>query len=151
MATNRPEYRDPKTPRAVKVYTIAQESRYVLFENVPALGLVDNLLAQCQTHGQVEHHWPLDTHASSDEFRDVILVVFHSAVAARKAKRAMDDRPFFANLLRVSYAPEYETVDDARNKLFGSAWRPKKNRLPQRRSLGPQLTQQEAKKRRTRI
>ncbi|KAI9492765.1 hypothetical protein BDB00DRAFT_788421 [Zychaea mexicana] len=117
MATNRPGYRDSKTPRAVKVYSIAQESRYLVYENVPALGLVDNLTAQCQSFGSVQQHGMLDSHAASDEFHDVVWVQFATVMSARKAKRTMDDRPFFANVLRVSYAPEFETVEDFRNKL----------------------------------
>ncbi|KAI9484309.1 hypothetical protein BDB00DRAFT_154790 [Zychaea mexicana] len=117
MATNRPGYRDSKTPRAVKVYSIAQESRYLVYENIPALGLVDNLTARCQFFGSVQQHGMLDSHAASDEFHDVVWVAFATVMSARKAKRTMDDRPFFANVLRVSYAPEFETVEDFRNKL----------------------------------
>ncbi|KAI7880211.1 hypothetical protein K492DRAFT_187995 [Lichtheimia hyalospora FSU 10163] len=117
MATNRPEYRDPKRPRAVKVYTIAQESRYLIVENVPALGLVDNLLKLCSSFGPVSSHRLLDDHASATNYCDVVWIQFATTAAARIAKRTLDDKPFFSNLLRVSYAPEYETVDDLRGKL----------------------------------
>lgn len=117
MATNRPEYRDPKTPRAVKVYTIAQESRYLIVENVPALGLVENLLKLCSSFGPVQSHRLLDDHASATNYCDVVWIQFATTAAARIAKRTLDDKPFFSNLLRVSYAPEYETVDDLRGKL----------------------------------
>ena len=139
MATNRLEYRDSKTPRAVKVYTVAQESRYLLFENVPALNVVDNLLVACQLIGTVVDHQVLNE--SCDQFCDVVLVVFHNAKAARKAKRTMDDRPFFANLLRVSYAPQYETVDDVRNKLLA-------RRSPIKPKIKADPNVKEAKKRR---
>lgn len=117
MATNRPEYRDPKTPRAVKVYTIAQESRYLIVENVPALGLVENLLKLCSSFGPVQSHRLLDDHTSATNYCDVVWIQFATTAAARIAKRTLDDKPFFSNLLRVSYAPEYETVDDLRGKL----------------------------------
>lgn len=117
MATNRPEYRDPKTPRAVKVYTIAQESRYLVIENVPALGLVENLLKLCSSFGPVQSHRLLDDHANATNYCDVVWIQFATTAAARIAKRTLDDKPFFSNLLRVSYAPEYETVDDLRSKL----------------------------------
>ncbi|KAI9278353.1 hypothetical protein BDA99DRAFT_554001 [Phascolomyces articulosus] len=144
MALNRPEYRDPKTLRAVKVYTIAQESRYLIIENVPALGVVDNLLSTCQsilkrhandnTNERIETHGVLDNHHASDEFHDVIWIAFSTATAARKIKQQLDDRPFFTNILRVSYAPEYETADDVRNKLQErrrsplATWQPKKKK-----------------------
>ena len=35
----------------------------------------------------------------------------------RVAKRKLDDRPFYGGVLHVSYAPEYESVDDTRQKL----------------------------------
>ncbi|KAI9318793.1 hypothetical protein BX666DRAFT_2026216 [Dichotomocladium elegans] len=114
--SQRPEYRDAKTPRAVRVYTIAQESRYIVFENVPALGLVSDLLKQCATFGPVEDHRLLDR-VPRPEFTETVWVKFYTWRAARLAKLTMDDKPFFHNLLRVSYAPEYESIDDARNKL----------------------------------
>ncbi|KAG0164032.1 RNA-binding protein 48 [Apophysomyces sp. BC1034] len=117
MATNRPAYRDPKTPRAVCVYTVAQESRYLIFENVPALGLREELLKQCQAYGQVDECHLLDDHPSSTEYMDVVWIRFSTMASARMAKRRMDDRNFYASILRVSYAPEYETVDDVRHKL----------------------------------
>ncbi|KAI7850180.1 hypothetical protein BDC45DRAFT_539345 [Circinella umbellata] len=148
MALNRPTYRDSKQPRAVKVYTIAQESRYLIFENVPALGVIDNLITQCQSwamlapgHQQqrsnsltVQNHGLLDTHSSSDELHDVVWVEFANSRQARKVKQMMDDKPFFTHLLRVSYAPEYESVDDFRNKLQEryksklAAWQPRRQK-----------------------
>ncbi|KAG2216221.1 hypothetical protein INT45_014193 [Circinella minor] len=148
MALNRPEYRDSKQPRAVKVYTIAQESRYLIFENVPALGIIDNLITQCQSwamlapgHQQqksnaltVQNHGLLDTHASSDEFHDVVWVELTNCMQARKVKQMMDDKPFFTHILRVSYAPEYESMDDFRNKLQErytsklAAWQPRRKK-----------------------
>ncbi|KAF7728301.1 RNA-binding protein 48 [Apophysomyces ossiformis] len=117
MATNRPAYRDSRIPRAVRVYSIAQESRYLIFENVPALGLTEELLKQCQVYGQVEECHLLDDHPSSSEYMDVVWVRFATMASARMAKRRLDDRNFYASLLKVSYAPEYETVDDISRKL----------------------------------
>ena len=79
----------------------------------------------------------MDTHGSSDEFHDVVWVEFTTTMQARKVKQMMDDKPFFTNILRVSYAPEYESVDDFRNKLQEryksklAAWQPRrrKNKL----------------------
>ncbi|KAL1926382.1 hypothetical protein VTP01DRAFT_5903 [Rhizomucor pusillus] len=117
MATNRPEYRDARTPRAVKAYSIAQESRYLIVENVPALGIVDDLLKMCAAFGTVQEHYMLDDHPHVDQFTEVVWIKFESAVGARMAKRGLDDKPFFSNLLRISYAVEYETEDDIRQKL----------------------------------
>ena len=37
--------------------------------------------------------------------------------AARVAKRKLDDRSFFGKSLHVSYAPEFESVEETREKL----------------------------------
>ncbi|ORY98847.1 hypothetical protein BCR43DRAFT_488274 [Syncephalastrum racemosum] len=117
MATNRPEYRDSREPRAVKVYTPAQESRFLLFENVPSLGVIDQLIRACRKFGQVVEHHVLDDHPNATDLTDVVWVAFDSLASGRRAKKKLDDTPFFAQLLRVSYAPEYETMDDIRQKL----------------------------------
>lgn len=38
--------------------------------------------------------------------------------SCRAAKRNLDERSFFGGLLHVCYAPEYETVEDTREKLL---------------------------------
>ncbi|OBZ87587.1 RNA-binding protein 48 [Choanephora cucurbitarum] len=113
--TTRPEYRDPKKPRAVCVYTIAQESRYLIVENIPHLGVIDQLIQLCHSFGLVESHRPLDE-ISTDQ-TDVVLIQYAHIASARLAKRKLDDKPFFTQLLRVYYAPEYESLQDLRDKF----------------------------------
>ncbi|KAI8369069.1 hypothetical protein BD560DRAFT_128475 [Blakeslea trispora] len=117
MATTRPEYRDPKRPRAVCVYTIAQESRYLVIENIPHLGVVDQLVQLCHSFGLIESHRTLDEHPASTEHTDVVLIEYAHIASARIAKRKLDDKPFFTQLLRVHYAPAYETLQDLRDKF----------------------------------
>lgn len=64
----RPHYRNPRHERAVKVslhsllplfeplqvYTINQESRFLLVFNVPALGVVKDLLELFALYGEIE-------------------------------------------------------------------------------------------------
>ena len=38
-------------------------------------------------------------------------------IICRMAKAKMDDQPFFSKQLHICYAPEYETVDETRQKL----------------------------------
>lgn len=38
--------------------------------------------------------------------------------SARAAKRFLDNKSFYGGILHVCYAPEYETVDDTREKLL---------------------------------
>lgn len=117
MSSTRLDYRDSKVPRAVCVYTIAQESRYLIIENVPNLGVSNELVERFQQFGVVEEHRILDDHASSLEYTDVHWIKYDTIKASRMAKRKLDDKPFFTNLLRVSYAPEYETFEDTRAKF----------------------------------
>lgn len=47
-----PPYRDE--PRAVRVYTVCDESRYLIVRNVPALGCGNDLLKLFAKYGDVE-------------------------------------------------------------------------------------------------
>ncbi|CAN1320865.1 RNA-binding protein 48 [Linum perenne] len=84
-----PRYKDE--PTAVRVYTVCDESRYLIVRNVPALGCGDELMNLFATYGDVE------------EF----------------AKRKLDDSAFLGNKLQVSYAPQFESVSDTKEKLEG--------------------------------
>ena len=75
VATNRPSYREARRERAVKVkcrslnthpkesfqlfkfpqvYTINQESKYLLVQNVHALGVTQELLQQFSLYGDIQ-------------------------------------------------------------------------------------------------
>ena len=51
---NRPKYRQGRKDRAVKVYTVNMESKYLLVMNVPALGVTKELLDQLSLYGDIE-------------------------------------------------------------------------------------------------
>lgn len=53
----------------------------------------------------------------SEPYTDVYWVKFVDIAAARVAKRKLDDRSFFGKNLHVSYAPEFESVEETREKL----------------------------------
>lgn len=53
----------------------------------------------------------------SEPYTDVYWVKFLDISAARVAKRKLDDRSFFGKNLHVSYAPEFESVEETREKL----------------------------------
>jgi hypothetical protein len=52
-----------------------------------------------------------------EEFTDVYWIKFQSLPQARVAKKKVDDHIFFSSQLRVRYGPEYETIEDTRQKL----------------------------------
>ena len=53
----------------------------------------------------------------SEPYTDVYWVKFVDIDAARVAKRKLDNRSFFGKNLHISYAPEFESVDETRKKL----------------------------------
>ncbi|GAB5585361.1 RNA-binding protein 48 [Umbelopsis nana] len=101
----------------IVVYTILQESYYLIFEQIPAYHLEKELLRQCSQHGNVIEHSRLDDHPRSTDLAHVFLIKFDTIASARKVKRKMDDTVFYGGQIRVYYAPDRETVEDTRRKL----------------------------------
>ncbi|XP_072303647.1 RNA-binding protein 48 isoform X2 [Eucyclogobius newberryi] len=116
ICISRPNYREGRKAKAVKVYTINLESCYVMVQGVPAIGVMHELIQRCALYGTVEEYRPLDEYPA-EEFTEVYLVKFQRLVSARAAKRHMDEKSFYGGVLHVCYVPEYETVEDTRLKL----------------------------------
>ncbi|KAG7261428.1 hypothetical protein CRUP_015565 [Coryphaenoides rupestris] len=116
VCISRPKYRDGRKAKAVKVYTINLESRYLMVQGVPAIGVMSELVQRCALYGVVEEYRPLDEYPA-EVFTEVYLVKFQKLPAARAAKRNLDEKSFFGGVLHVCYVPEYETVEDTRLKL----------------------------------
>ncbi|EEF36995.1 RNA-binding protein 48 isoform X2 [Ricinus communis] len=111
-----PRYKD-EAP-AIRVYTICDESRYLIVRNVPALGCGDDLLKLFASYGDVEDFKPMDAE-DCDQFTDVYWIKFSLVCNARFAKRKLDEYVFMGNRLQVSYAPHFETLSDTKDKLEG--------------------------------
>ncbi|GAA6229932.1 RNA-binding protein 48 [Lates japonicus] len=116
VCISRPKYREGRRAKAVKVYTINLESRYLMVQGVPAIGVMTELIQLCALYGVVEEYRPLDEYPA-EEFTEVYLVKFQKLTSARAAKRHMDEKSFYGGVLHVCYIPEYETVEDTRLKL----------------------------------
>lgn len=116
VCDTRAKYREGRRPRAVKVYTINLESRYLLIQGVPAVGAMKELVARFALYGAIEQYNALDEYPAED-FTEVYLIKFMNLQSARTAKRKMDEQSFFGGLLHVCYAPEFETVEETRKKL----------------------------------
>ncbi|XP_070566455.1 uncharacterized protein [Ptychodera flava] len=112
----RPKYREGRKERAVKVYTVSKESKYLLIQGIPAIKLEDEFIKMCSRFGEVEKYKMVQDFPA-EEFTDVYWVKYTQFQSARYAKRKLDDRSFFGGVLHVSYAPEYETVQETREKL----------------------------------
>lgn len=114
--TSRPPYRDSKRKRAVKVFTIADESMYLLIFGVPSIDLLNPLKERIQ---QIEsmHQFHKVTHPESEAFTETYIAKFGSVNSARNVKRRLDDSPFYGGFLHIVYAPEFESVAECRVKM----------------------------------
>lgn len=99
------------------IYTILEESCYLVFEQIPAYHLEQELLRQCRLIGHVTSHEQLKEHPAASKLLDAFLIKLESVAVARKVKRKLDDSIFYGGQIRVHYAPERETVEDTRSKL----------------------------------
>ncbi|KAJ7991801.1 hypothetical protein DPEC_G00287640 [Dallia pectoralis] len=143
ICPSRPKYREGRRPKAVKVYTINLESRYLMVQGVPAIGVMTELIQLSALYGVVEEYRVLDEYPA-EEFTEVYLIKFQKLTSARAAKRHMDEKSFFGGLLHVCYAPEYETVEDTRLKLQDR--RRYVNRVTQNKAKEKEQAEGESKK-----
>eukprot|EP00898_Chlorokybus_atmophyticus_P004851 jgi/Chlat1/5367/Chrsp35S05212 len=102
--------------RAVRVYTVADESRYVIVRNVPAVRVIGELIAEFGAFGEILEYKEL-TDEAREEFTQVVWIKYANIQSARFAKRKMDEYSFFGAHLAVLYAPQYETVAETVDKL----------------------------------
>lgn len=109
-----PRSRDERP--AVRVYTVCDESRYLIVRNVPALGCGEELLKLLGTYGDIEECKPMDAE-ECEQFTDVYWIKFRHVSNARFAKRKLDESVFLGNKLQVSYAPHFESLSDTKEKL----------------------------------
>ncbi|CAH8553012.1 unnamed protein product [Schistosoma intercalatum] len=114
----RPAYRDGRRKTAVKVFTVADESCYLLIFGVPSLDLEHPLKEKCKQYGNVQSVVKIIDYPDKETFTDVFVVKYDNLKAARYAKRLLDDSSFYGGSLHVCYAPEYETVAECRLKLY---------------------------------
>ncbi|KAK1420001.1 hypothetical protein QVD17_29496 [Tagetes erecta] len=106
-----------ETP-AVRVYTVCDESKYLIVRNVPALGCGDELRKLFAGYGEIDEFVPLDDE-DCEPFTDVYWIKFLHVHNARFAKRKLDESVFIGNRIQVSYAPQYENLNDTKEKLEG--------------------------------
>lgn len=66
----------------LQVYTINLESRYLMVQGVPAIGVMTELIQLCALYGAVEEYRPLDEYPA-EEFTEVYLVKFQKLTSAR--------------------------------------------------------------------
>lgn len=82
VCLTRPKYREGKIPKAVKVYTCAQESKYLLVVNIPSIGVHNELVKLFSTYGNIDEHKILDEYPC-EKFCETILIKFAKIENAR--------------------------------------------------------------------
>ncbi|ERN02361.1 hypothetical protein AMTR_s00096p00065500 [Amborella trichopoda] len=103
-------------PPSVRVYTVCDESRYLIVRNVPALGCIDELVKLFGSYGPIDECRYMDEE-ESEPYTDVCWIKYVQVSNARFAKRKLDEHVFFGNRLQVFYAPQYESLSDTKEKL----------------------------------
>lgn len=127
LCTTRPLYRRGRRSTAVKCFTIADESVYLLIFNVPTLNGVNvdkDLKRMCGKHGNMLAFGPVQYEVDLDwgqpplePFTHVCMVKYEKLAEAVRAKRSLDDSTLLGSTLHVSYAPEMESVEETEAKL----------------------------------
>ncbi|XP_017837841.1 RNA-binding protein 48 [Drosophila busckii] len=120
--TTRPEYRQGRELKAVKVYTVASESRHLLIFGVPKVNLQSNIKSKLQAFGKLLCCTCVTSEMAKkmelEAFTDVFAVQFERLEQARFAKRKLDASQFYGGILHISYAPERETHAELREKFL---------------------------------
>lgn len=119
LCKTRLPYRKGKRETAMKVFTIADESIYLLIQNVPKLSGVDidyELKSRCYRYGSMSKFELVD-YDKTESFNCVYLVKYEKLVDSIRAKKRLDDYVFFGSSLHVCYAPEYETIEETLAKI----------------------------------
>ncbi|KAH8345605.1 hypothetical protein KR084_012931 [Drosophila pseudotakahashii] len=120
--TTRLQYRQGRELKAVKVYTVASESRHMLIFGVPKINLQGELKAKLQGFGKLQSCFSITSEMASrmelEAFTDVFAVKFERLEVARRAKKMLDARQFYGGTLHISYAPERESLDELREKML---------------------------------
>ncbi|XP_034478887.1 RNA-binding protein 48 [Drosophila innubila] len=119
--TTRLQYRQGRELKAVKVYTVASESRHLLVFGVPKVNLHTNIKNKMQCFGKLQSCTCVSNELAKkmelEAFTDVFAVQFERLEQARRAKRQLDAKQFFGGILHISYAPERETPQELREKF----------------------------------
>ncbi|KAI8126907.1 RNA-binding protein 48 [Lucilia cuprina] len=59
----------------------------------------------------------LERQLELEQFTEVYLAKFYKIYEARKCKRFLDAKEFYGGILHISYAPEYESKEELKDKI----------------------------------
>uniref|UniRef100_H3APZ3 RNA binding motif protein 48 n=1 Tax=Latimeria chalumnae TaxID=7897 RepID=H3APZ3_LATCH len=105
----RAKYREGRRLRAVKVYTINLESRYLLVQGVPAVGVMKELVELFALYGTIEEYRALDEYPA-EKFTEVYLMKFQKLQSASYLKKKKKKTSTEAPSTRTSLEKELGTL-----------------------------------------
>lgn len=102
---------------------MANESQNLLIFGVPKINLLQELKQRLSRFGKLEHARNvtkdiIEKELDLEPFTEVYWVKFCKIFESRKCKRFMDAREFYGGILHISYAPEYETAEELKEKIL---------------------------------
>lgn len=101
---------------------MASESQNLLIFGVPKINLLQELKQRLLRFGKLYHVRNVTTEMIErqlelEQFTEVYWAKFYKIYEARKCKRFLDAKEFYGGILHISYAPEYETISELKEKL----------------------------------
>ncbi|CAH1642846.1 unnamed protein product [Spodoptera littoralis] len=115
LCATRLPYRQGRKLTAVKAYSINNESKHLLVFGVPALNLRQETKALFSKFGKLQFNL---TKYPAEQFTETYHANFEDIQSARLAKKMLDTKNYYGGHLHISYAPEFETVEETRQKLM---------------------------------
>lgn len=112
----RAKYRQGRKLTAVKVYTVNDESKFLILTGIPAIKISNEVESLCLKYGHVEFIQPLPDYPC-EAYTEASLVKYARVKSACFAKAQLDGKSFYGGVLHVFYAPELESLGDTREKL----------------------------------
>ncbi|KAF9407549.1 hypothetical protein HW555_012472 [Spodoptera exigua] len=96
-------------------YSINNESKHLLVFGVPALNLRQETKALFSRFGRLQFNL---TKYPAEQFTETYHANFDDIQSARIAKKKLDTKNYYGGNLHISYAPEFETLEETRHKLL---------------------------------
>lgn len=99
------------------MYTVNNESNHLLIFNVPSLNLRQEIKSLFSKFGKLVSFTVTPKH-TIESFTETYHAVFDNIQSARIAKKMLDTKNFYGGSLHVCYAPEFESLDQTRQKIL---------------------------------
>ena len=118
MHRTRPKWRDTRRKEtAVRVFSVAQESMFILLFNVPLYASESDLVQILLPFGEVHALVKVTDQHPHEEFTDVYQVKYEKIASAKLMKAKHDEISLLGSPLHIQYAPELESAEETEAKF----------------------------------